>query len=114
MAIPITSRFFPHTILVYPPTYTNDPSGGSVRSDGTAVSMAANVQSEGAERVVMMSADEGNAVTGEQYYDVSTATDPGVQANQTIVWKGRTLICVDAASEVFRGRLYRTRCVVRT
>ena len=114
MGITFGSNMFPHTILVYPSGYTEDLTGGTVLTDGTPVSMAANVQSEGYSGIRALPADETHAPQGEQYYDVSTQTDPGVIINQTIGWNGLALICLDVASKAFRGQLYRVRCVTRT
>ena len=118
--LPLTARNFPHYITVYPAGYTADVVGGSVRADGTGVAMMANVQSAGMDKIIVLPSDESNARQGQSSYDVSTQTDPGVLADQTIVWHTQdgTVLAVlftrDKASIVFRGRLYRTRCDVRS
>lgn len=109
----MSPKMFPHTITIYARTYTSDDVAGSIPHDGNGVSMAANVQSAGMDKAMLLPGDDANSVQGQSFYDVSTQTDPGLKANDTISWNGLTLIVQDAPSLVFRGRIYRTRCVVR-
>ena len=113
MPRPISAKMFLDTISILPRGYTFDDVGGAVPLEGAGVQMPANVQSAGMDKAKLMPTDDANNVQGQSFYDVTTQTDPDVLPEQSILWNGLILIVQDAASRVFRRRLFRTRCVVR-
>lgn len=84
---PFPASFYPDTVVVYPPSYTQDLDGGLVRTDGTGVEFAAAVHLTKRSEMIAHAGEQVDLSIGETFYNVLFAADPGVeQPKQLMVW----------------------------